>query len=181
LKILIQSNWDPSSLSSSKQIKEHEKVITYLNGIIDKSRALAMRLRPSTLDALGLSTALKTMFHEIKRSRAVKIIFRHDPIDDLKFQAEPVNIFRIVQEAMTNILKHAKASSIKISMRMHNNELKIVIEDNGCGFLDKQNQAGLGLVTMKERVLLLGGRIELRSELKKGTIIKIVIPVKGSL
>ncbi|MDE2214811.1 MAG: PAS domain S-box protein [Candidatus Omnitrophica bacterium] len=180
LKILIQSAWLPDPKRNSQERKEHEKIIAYLGSIIEKSRNLAMRLRPSTLDTLGLTTALRLMFNEINRSKSLEIEFRHNKIDSLKFNAEAINIYRIIQEAMGNIIKHAAASLVRVDVRVAKDQLKIRISDNGKGFVATSRSTGLGLVTMKERVMLLGGRIELQSTLKKGTDILINIPVKGT-
>lgn len=179
LKIFIQSGWVPSLKRTSQEQKEHEKIISYLNGIIEKSRGLAMRLRPSTLDTLGLTTALKMMFNEINRSKSLRVQFRHNKIDDLKFKSETINVFRIIQEAIANILKHASADLVKVDIRLVKDHLKIRITDNGKGFAVAGKSAGLGLVTMKERVMLLGGNIQLQSVIKKGTMILVTIPVIG--
>jgi two-component system, NarL family, sensor histidine kinase NreB len=179
LKILIQSAWLPYPKGNPQEQKEHAKIITYLNSIIEKSRSLAMRLRPSTLDTLGLTTALKLMFNEINRTKSLQIEFHHNKVDHLKFNAGAINIFRIIQEAMVNIIKHAAASAIKVEIRAAKDQLKILISDNGKGFIVTNRSAGLGLVTMKERVMLLGGRMQLQSELRKGTDIFITIPING--
>ncbi|MDE2028628.1 MAG: PAS domain-containing protein [Candidatus Omnitrophica bacterium] len=179
LKILIQSAWMPDVKNFPQEKKDHEKIINYLSSIIEKSRNLAMRLRPSTLDTLGLTTALKLMFTEINRSKSLKVEFRHNKIDHLKYDSEAINIYRIVQEAMGNCIKHASASLVKIDLRLVKERLKIRITDNGKGFVVTGKSSGLGLVTMKERVILLGGDIKIQSVPKKGTTISINIPVRG--
>ena len=99
-------------------------------------------------------------------------------LENLHFESETINVFRIVQEALTNILKYAKATKVKVSLRVVKDRLKIKIEDNGCGFVLKDKSKGLGLITMQERTSLLGGRIEIQSELKKGTSIIVDIPCR---
>jgi PAS domain S-box-containing protein len=182
LKMIIQSAWleegtsaDPC-LAGRRAPKYHKKILDYLNSIIDKSRNLAMRLRPATLEALGLTTAINLMIEEINRAGKVKIAFIHSPLENLRFESETINVFRIVQEALTNILKYSKATKVKVSLRIVKDRLKIKIEDNGCGFVLKEKSKGLGLITMQERTSLLGGRIEIQSELKKGTSIMADIP-----
>ena len=135
-----------------------------------------MRLRPSTLEALGLTTAINLMIDEINRAGKVKIIFTHSHLVNLHFQSEAINVFRIVQEALTNIVKNAKATNVKVALRVVKNRLKITIEDNGRGFVLKDKSKGLGLITMRERTSLLGGKIEIQSQLKKGTTIIVDIP-----
>ena len=177
LKMIIQSAWLQRGTAVNPP-KEHKKILDYLGTIIDKSRNLAMRLRPSTLEGLGLTTAINLMIDEINRAGKVKITFIHSPLENLRFESEKINVFRIVQEALTNILKYARATKVKASLRVVRDRLKIKIEDNGCGFVLKDKSKGLGLITMRERTGLLGGRIEIRSELKKGTLIVVDIPCR---
>ena len=99
-------------------------------------------------------------------------------MEDLRFESGTINVFRIVQEALTNILKYAKATKANVSLRAVGGRLKIKIEDNGCGFILKDKSKGLGLITMNERTSLLGGNIEIKSQLKHGTSIMVDIPCK---
>ncbi len=175
LKMLFQSAWLQKGRATNA-LKEHKKILGYLDTIIDKSRNLAMRLRPSTLEALGLTTAINLMIDEINRGGGVKITFTHSHLVNLHFQSDTINVFRIVQEALTNIVKNAKATNVKVALRVVKNHLKIVIEDNGRGFILKDKSKGLGLITMRERTNLLGGKIEIQSQLKHGTSINVDIP-----
>jgi len=177
LKMIIQSAWLQEG-TSIKPPKNHKKILDYLDSIIDKSRNLAMRLRPATLEALGLTTAINLMISEINRAGKVKITFVHGPLENLRFESETINVFRIVQEALTNILKYSKATKVKASFRVIKDQLRIHIEDNGCGFVLKEKSKGLGLITMQERTGILGGKIDIQSELKKGTSITVEIPCK---
>ena len=153
-------------------------IVEHLDSIIDKSRNLAMRLRPATLEALGLTAAINLMCEEINRAGKVKIIFKHSNLENLIFESDTINVFRIVQEALTNILKYAKATKVNVSLRVVKDQLKIKVQDNGCGFVLKDKSKGLGLITMQERTSLLGGAIEIQSQLKKGTSIIVNIPCR---
>jgi len=175
LKMIIQSTWLQDGTAANPP-KEHKKILDYLDTIIDKSRNLAMRLRPATLEALGLTTSINLMCDEINRAGKVKISFLHSNLENLHFESGTINVFRIVQEGLTNILKYAKASRVKISLKVVKDRLRIKIEDNGCGFVLKDKSKGLGLITMTERTSLLGGVIDIQSELKKGTTILVDIP-----
>jgi signal transduction histidine kinase len=177
LKMIIQSAW-LQQVSADNHPKDHKKILDYLDSIIDKSRNLAMRLRPATLEALGLTTAVNLLCDEINRAGKVKIVFSHSPLENLHFESDTINVFRIVQEGLTNILKYAKATNVKVSLRVVKDRLKIKIEDNGCGFILKDKSKGLGLITMQERTSLLGGSIEMQSQLKKGTSIIVDIPCR---
>ena len=177
LKMIIQSSWFQEGTSANPP-KEHKKILGYLDSIIDKSRNLAMRLRPATLEALGLTTAISLMIEEINRAGKVKIVFTHGDLEPLEFKSDTINVFRIVQEALTNILKYAKASKVNVSLRVLKGRLQIKVQDNGCGFILKDKSKGLGLITMQERTSLLGGQINIHSEPQKGTAITVDLPCK---
>ena len=179
--MLIQSAWLVESRGNKKANTDQQKIVDYLNTIIEKSRHLAMRLRPSTLDALGLTSALKTMFKEMSSNNRLKIEFRHAGLDDLRFKTEPINLFRIIQEAMANILKHAWATRVQIKAIKTKGLLKIAIHDDGRGFNFRRLSSGLGLTTMQERAKLLGGAIGIHSQPKHGTTILINIPVNEGI
>jgi len=179
LKMMVQSAWLVESRGNkNKKISaDRQRITEYLNAIIEKSRNLAMRLRPSTLDVLGLTSALGSMLKEMNSNGRLKISFRHPDLDDLCFKAEPINLFRIIQEAMSNILKHAGATRVAIKVTRAKGVLKISIHDNGRGFVFTGPSSGLGLTTMQERAKLLGGTIGIQSQPKHGTTLLVEIPV----
>lgn len=174
LKMLIQSAWLESP--GGKEVPQ-EKIISYLNSIIDKSRTLATRLRPSTLDILGLPAALTMMFAEVNHSSKLKINFRHSSLKGLRFKAETINVFRIIQESVTNVLKHARATKVDVMINKTKGRLRIVIKDNGRGFAINERSGGLGLATMQERVKILGGTVEIISAAKQGTTVRFDVPI----
>lgn len=183
LKMMVQSAWliDSQGNKNKKISANQQKIMEYLNTIIEKSRHLAMRLRPSTLDVLGLTSALETMLKEMGSDNRLKISFYHPGLDDLRFKADGINLFRIIQEAMSNILKHAGATRVGIKITKARGLLKISIHDNGRGFVFTGPSSGLGLTTMQERVKLLGGTIGIQSQPRKGTTILVEIPVNEGI
>jgi len=180
LKMLIQSAWLVEK-GNKKINADQQKIIDYLNSIIEKSRHLSMRLRPSTLDVLGLTSALESMFKEMSSHKRIKISFRHSKLDTLRFKAEPINLFRIIQEAMTNIIKHSGATRVDIKAYHAKGLLKISIRDNGQGFVFTGQSSGMGLTTMQERAKLLGGTFGIHSQSKHGTSILIDLPVNEGI
>ena len=181
LKMMVQSAWLLDNRKNKKINADQQKIVDYLNSIIEKSRNLAMRLRPSALDVLGLTSALKTMFKEMSSNNRIKIDFRQTNLDHLRFKAEPINLFRIIQEAMSNIIKHSGATRVEIKATSTKGLLKISIHDNGLGFIFAGPSSGLGLTTMQERAKLLGGSIGIQSQPKHGATILIEIPVNEGI
>jgi PAS domain S-box-containing protein len=183
LKMMVQSAWliESQGKKNKKISTDQQKIMDYLNSIIEKSRSLAMRLRPSTLDVLGLTSALETMLKEMGSNNRLKISFSHPDLDSFRFKAEPINLFRIIQEAMSNILKHAGATRVQIKITKAKGLLKVSIHDNGRGFFFTGPSSGLGLTTMQERAKLLGGTFGMQSTPKQGTTLLVEIPVNEGI
>ena len=182
-KMLVQS-----LLSEIEKHKPHlkekcQKAIQYHDITIQKARNLSYVLRPSTLEVLGVSSAIKLMIDEF-RQRDLRILISDrmlEKLDKLTFQGEVINLYRIIQESLTNVLKHAKATQVDIKIELGSDKLQVSIQDNGRGFKEnarkKRRTVGLGLSTMKERARLLGGDLQIYSEPGKGTTISFAVPV----
>ncbi|HUI80172.1 MAG TPA: sensor histidine kinase [Bryobacteraceae bacterium] len=138
-------------------------------------RNMARLLRPAMLDDLGLATALEWQAREIARSTGLQInvrtsAFRADLPDEHK-----TCVFRIVQEALNNVCRHANADSVEIALGTSGSRVTVSIQDNGRGFRREQSK-GLGMIGMQERVENLGGTLNVHSEPGKGTRIDASLP-----
>ncbi len=175
LKMTIQA----SQINGNTRNKDIEQI----NSIIEKTRDLASGLRPSTLEVLGLTTSIKTLVRAIRQHYKLKIIIRLGNLDSIKFQGDVINLYRIIQEGLTNITKHAQATEVIITAKRLKNRLIVEIRDNGKGIKKiKQQYAtsnlkGLGLSTMRERAKLLNGDININFKSGKGTSIFLDIPI----
>ncbi|MGH2567902.1 MAG: sensor histidine kinase, partial [Bacteroidota bacterium] len=156
-----------------------------IDGVIADVRQISINLRPTTLDDFGLVTALKLLCKEFERSQKAKVVFQ--TTDGLlnRYDSEiEIALFRIAQEALTNAVKHARASKISVQVLHIDKRLQLIVEDNGKGFHYEDPpravsaQRGLGLLTMKERAELLSGRYRIETEPKKGTRIVVEIPFR---
>ena len=184
LKMLIQSTGGSIPAKAWGKEKEFQQIITYLNSIIEKSRHLASHLRPSTLEVLGLTTALKGLVYEIKNKSPLDIQLRCVGLDELHLKGGAINLYRIIQESLTNILKHSQATRVVLSLKKKQGRIWVTIQDNGKGFDDKSKQhhqhaaSGMGLLTMQERARLLHGEFSIQSIPKKGTTVTVSFPVE---
>jgi len=183
LKMLIQEYRAQFACDQERtQVKSFRKIIGYLDEIIEKTRNLAAGLRPATLEVLGLSAALRALVNEFRYKKGLKMHLRCPPLDDLVLTGEPINLYRIVQEALTNSIRHASATRVSIIFRETAGRLRVCIKDNGRGFPAGYQagkiSSGLGFSTMRERSRLLGGSLEVKTGPGKGTEIRVEIPVK---
>ena len=146
--------------------------------IFGKVRDLAHNLRPPVLDALGLKVAMQTYCTEFSRRTRLPIIFEVD--EDLPVLPDIYNItlYRVLQEALTNIFKHAQASQIWVDLTVEDQTISLTVQDNGHGFVEGNTQSnGIGLAGLRERMLLAGGRFNISSSPVRGTIVLAQFPM----
>jgi PAS domain S-box-containing protein len=155
-------------------------IIEVSSQVYDVVRSLMQRLRPVALDELGLRSAMQYCVEQWQRRHAgVRCTFTADgELDDLDEQTN-ITLYRLVQECLTNVAKHADATQVGISMTRAVHELRFSFGDNGKGFDPSQKRRGLGLVGLRERVEALAGHFELDSAPGRGVHVKAVIPAKG--
>ena len=140
-------------------------------------------LRPEVLDVLGIKDALKQQLTKFAERNELKCTFEDK---SFVFELDPqqsLTLFRILQESLTNIVKHAKASEVKVKLLQTNDSLQLSITDNGIGF-NSQSATKLesyGLIGMKERAFLINGNLSVTSKKNAGTTIKIEIPYNNSV
>ena len=139
-------------------------------------RNISLLLRPSMLDDLGLVPALQWQAREMQKRYGLAVRVAADNVGDDLGEEHKTCIYRIVQEALNNVSRHAGADTAKIVARQEDNRIVLTIQDNGKGF-DVRREKGLGLLGIEERVTQLGGELEVRSEEGHGTLISVVLPL----
>ena len=133
-------------------------------------RRLTTALRPPSLDDFGLEPALAQLTHQVAERSGIDIELHVSLTERTLTTDQETALYRITQEALTNIVKHANASSVSILVTANEHTVRAVIEDNGVGFAtDHVRDGALGLVGMRERVLLLDGRLDIESAAGRGT------------
>jgi signal transduction histidine kinase len=164
--------------------EECDDAIAYIGDVIENVRRLSRDLSPSILEDIGLSSALEWLIESVGREYSLEASFDIDEIDNLFSKEAQTNLYRISQEALTNIVRHAQAKEFSFLAKRNDSSVSLVIEDNGKGFdlngvkNTRASKRGLGLDTMTERAHMLEGLFDIRTELGKGTTITITIPIK---
>jgi two-component system, NarL family, sensor histidine kinase DevS len=141
-------------------------------------RQLAVELRPKALDDFGLVAALERLTDSFREQTGIALAFHSAlPAERLSPEIETA-LYRIVQESLTNIVKHARAGSVSITLGRKRNAVTVVVEDDGVGFDPaRTREEGLGLIGMRERVALVGGRLTIESRPGAGTTFVVEVPV----
>jgi PAS domain S-box-containing protein len=185
LKIACDTLFDHQPSVSSEIRRRAADMSSILQGTIVAVRDIAYDLRPPGLDQLGLAKAIFQQCEEFSEKHAVKVDFFAAGLDDLKINFDTeINLYRLVQEALSNIRKHANANHVIIRMVASHPNIILRIEDDGQGFdveerlVSAENEKRMGLRSMQERVSLLSGDMRILSRLKDGTKIIIEVPYK---
>ncbi|MFA3783800.1 PAS domain S-box protein [Melioribacteraceae bacterium 4301-Me] len=166
--------------TTNEILTELYSVQDFVNKGIQTVKDISSSLRPYVLDHLGLIPAVAEYCREIERVSNVKCNFVSD-FDTLSFNDEEnLAIFRIIQEALTNVVRHAEATKINISVSEIGENLEIKISDNGKGmnFNDELQVDSMGILGMKERAIFLGGKLNIESTKEKGTKVQLILPLK---
>lgn len=161
-----------------KLVEKLKSVSSLVAGAIQESRAISHDLMPPALIDYGLIPALETMIGQLDRSSSGNFSFFHNDIDERFSEEFETNVYRICQEGVNNILKHAQAKNATVQVIRHPNYVYVSIEDDGVGFPksgEGQEAAGLGLKNMANRVAYLGGKLDIESN--NGSIITIEISI----
>jgi len=143
---------------------------------VQELRALAVELRPKALDDFGLAPALERLIDTYSRRTGLEVDSHLAGLEPRLSEPVESALYRIAQEALTNIAKHAGASALSIVTRRNGERLTMIVEDNGTGFDAAAPAEGLGLVSMRERAELLGGSLRVESTTEHGTTLVVEVP-----
>ncbi|KAB0464744.1 cache domain-containing protein [Vibrio kanaloae] len=166
----------------SEDLKSHlNKSQHSLMRAIEEVRHISHQLRPSSLDDIGLEAALSSLLLDFQAHSGIEVdtLFKTNP-GKLKSEVA-TTLYRVVQESLNNIEKHAKATKVTVIAQQIGNVLQLLIQDNGVGFntYKAMEKRGIGLRNMRERVEFIGGDFELMSEIGFGTEITVLLTLEG--
>ena len=149
--------------------------------IVEDVHRLSHALHPSKLEALGLVSAIEGCCSEVSLQGDIDVRFTHARVPRSVSKDVSLCLYRIVQEALTNVVRHSGARVADVAILGAGEQIELRIADQGRGFEPHGEHYGLGLVSMRERVRCVGGRFIVRSSAGIGTSIVARVPVKGSL
>lgn len=171
--------------SSSADLRERLEAIDQIAANIDRDvDVLAWDLRPPTLDDVGLNAALDNIVRDWSQAQDIVAEFQSSEAAIRLSGDIESHFYRIVQEALNNVAKHAGANHVSVLLEHRADEVVLIIEDDGCGFevdATAKRRRGMGLTGMEERAALIGGELEIESAPGKGTTIFVRVPIRVSL
>jgi signal transduction histidine kinase len=148
-----------------------------------EAHRLAINLRPTALEDIGLVLALEQLLTSWSRQTGIPVIFHSEGLEQGRLPREvEVALYRVVQEALTNVQKHAEATNVSVVLERHGRQVSAIVEDNGRGYEGdeaptKSEHVHLGVVGMRERLAQVGGRLEIESSPGSGTTVFARIPL----
>ncbi len=179
LRAMANAMGDPSHRELALEMADQ------LRGVVGDLGRLARGLHPSALDELGLLAAVRRLLDDARAAHGITINLRvsGQELESLLSPNERLTIYRVLQEALTNVARHAAAQTVDVTMTIGAHVVEVDVEDDGQGFDPAQPSSrhelssGLGLVSMKERAILMGGEVVIESAPGRGTTVQATIPV----
>ena len=165
-------------------IKALDETQLLAQNIDDEITFMTWELRPTALDTLGLRNALSNFVEEWSKNYGIEAEFHSARSRRARLEPEiEINLYRIAQEALNNVFKHAKANKVDVMLEYGKEYVVLMIEDSGVGFDQKaisrgNNKGHLGIMGMRERAALLGGKLEIETARSKGTTVIARVPIR---
>ncbi len=144
---------------------------------LDKVRSLSQQLHPNILDDYGLEKALEWYVQEFRQQTGLAISYEKEGTGPPVSSEVSIHVYRILQEALNNVVRHANSPAAWVRVRMTSDRIHIEVEDHGIGLDTAVNKKGLGLVAMRERSELVGGRLEFQRPPAGGTLMRLEVPL----
>lgn len=185
VKFRIQSLEEKIPPRNTTMRKEVANAKQLLDKVVSEIRRISHNLRPSELDDLGLAAALRTLTDEFTERTSIVIDCSLETLPKTLPSETELTIYRIIQEALTNVEKHSKATRVVLQLGEEDGFIKVKIHDNGKGLkpiapvAERNKKSGMGLIDMRERLMFIKGTINIISGAKRGTEILIRIPLNG--
>lgn len=157
-----------------------ERLKTQAHDLAAEIHRLSYKLHPAKLDHLGLAAAIKSLCAELNEGEKLNVEFYQTGFPATVNKDITLCVFRIAQESLRNCVKHSKAQSVRVVLTKTRSVIRLLVSDNGCGFNTNSDsmERGLGFISMKERLHLVGGRINVYSKPLRGTRIEVSVPLK---
>ena len=174
---------DISNISKSTKDKDLIRKTVSMSALVDSTitivQKVAARLRPGILDDLGLIAAMEWQLEEFQTRTEIECEFKYDDIDISHDGKLSITLFRIFQELLTNISRHAKATKVKINISVKDDIITLKVTDNGIGIsdIDIEGSKSYGIMGISERLIPWDGKFEITDKKEGGTMATVTLPL----
>jgi signal transduction histidine kinase len=157
--------------------EDFEEVQEIVQSTLDKIRTLSQQLHPMVLDDAGLEGALELYLAGFKKQTGIAVYYEKDGIGSPVDRDVAIHVYRVLQEALTNVARHSKSSKVDVRLRYRLDALVVEIEDHGVGFRLPLGSRGMGMTSMRERAELIDGKIEFQRQDGGGALVRLTVPM----
>ena len=173
-------SWLMARLPKSRKpvVERLHSMVSLVDGMVETVRELSSRLRPAVLDDLGLAAAVEWEVHEFRSRADLKGELNLEAGELALERDRDTAVFRILQEALTNVARHAGASRVDVDLAVRDGEVVLEVKDDGRGITEDElaSTESIGLIGMRERAMDLGGRVDIGRAAERGTVVKLRMP-----
>jgi two-component system, NarL family, sensor kinase len=181
-KLKLSTLEENISSNGNGQTKNFDDTMNLIDEAVNEMRNISHNLLPASLLRLGLVAGLQNLFDKISAKSGLQINFNTHGFKERLDESTEVSIYRIILEAVNNVIKHAKAKNVTVQLMQYDNYINILVEDDGVGFFkDDQQVQGIGLNNIFSRVDHMKGKIDIDTKPKAGTVINIDIPYQKNI
>ncbi len=179
--IKLDASWlkNKNKIYFNDEKERMDRLINNINTTINNVRKIATNLRPGVLDDLGLEAAIEWQAAQFEEQNGISCLFETSNVSDVYDKTVNTAVYRIFQEALTNVTRHANASKVIVKLYEKNSILVLEVADNGKGILEteKNNTQSLGITGMKERAFMINGTFSIKKRKEGGTILRLSVPL----
>lgn len=181
--VKIDADWLASKMTGKDDFTEKRimHMTTSVDTLLSSIRKIATSLRPSVLDDFGLNAAVQWQCNEFESLNNIETGFIHEFDDSHISPEQKIELYRIAQESLTNVMRHAAATRVDVTLSENEDTIFLEVADNGKGFDLTARKGTLGLLGIKERAASINGELQIRSKPGEGTSIIVTIPKKPAL
>jgi signal transduction histidine kinase len=154
-----------------------ETMTNLIDQMVDSIRNIAAELRPLVLDDLGLEAAIEWQTNQFAKWSGCRSFLKLGLQTLRRDRKRDTAVFRVVQESLTNVARHAHATSVCVSAVISRGQLRVQVEDDGIGIRDNGNATSLGIAGMRERIEAIGGRFDMKPGKRRGTVVSVTVPI----
>lgn len=179
LKFEVSFLKERSVKSDSMEIGKFDETLHHVDNAIASVRRIATELRPAVLDTLGLTAAIEWQAKEFEVRTGIKCQLVSMAEDLSPDPERDTTVFRVFQESLTNVARHANATTVQINLERNSKDLRLFVKDDGCGISINNSSAqhGLGILGMRERIRMLNGVLRISGRPGSGTLVQVSIPL----
>jgi signal transduction histidine kinase len=189
-RLIIIKNWASLGLNFTDKDapvrQQLDEISTTAVTALNEVREIIYDLRPYQLETIGLTRTIRFMVEQVAASSGIDFQFECDDIDNLFPPEDEVTFYRMIQEGVSNIVKHSQAKHARVEIKRAASRVEVKISDNGVGFVtapqpQPDTRGGFGLTGLSERVRMLGGSVSIQSASETGTTVRLNIEIAGRM